>query len=89
MTTLTKAWLKGGCVCSCASAPASLLLPYLWRIESTRRCRYFADESVREDNRRGIRVKKLVVSHDRSKILPFTDRKNGPDQRLLGRNDKF
>lgn len=54
-----------------------------------RRCRYFADESVREDNRRGTRVKKLVVSHDRSKILPLTDRKNGPDQRLLGRNDKF
>lgn len=39
-----------------------------------RRCRYFADESKREDNRGGTRVKKLVVSHDRSKILPLIGR---------------
>lgn len=39
-----------------------------------RRCRYFTDESKREDNRGGMRVKNLVVSHDRSKILPLTDR---------------
>lgn len=39
-----------------------------------RRCRYFTDESETEDNRGSMRVKTLIVSDDRSKILPLIDR---------------
>lgn len=39
-----------------------------------RRCRYFTNASKRENNRGGMRVKKLVVSHNISKILPLIGR---------------